>query len=110
MNAEKETYKIAILSDLHVDEGDATSSESWLSTSTPADPSVNPFNSLHGLIESDSLSADILLCCGDLANKANFSGQQFAWKSVHELAEKLGDARVIGTAGNHDLDSRFSQS
>ncbi len=109
MSAETK-YKIAVLSDLHVEDGSANKRKSWLSTSTPPDPAENPFDSLYKRIKTDSLSADILLCCGDMAEKANFPGQQLAWRSVHALAEKLGAARVIGTAGNHDLDSRGFQN
>lgn len=100
--------RIAVLSDLHVDEGVSDSNESWLSTSSHDDDPKNPFFALQKLIEDESISADLLLCCGDMANKANAAGQKYAWKKINELSVQLNAELCIGTAGNHDLDSRLS--
>jgi len=105
--------KIAVISDLHVEsDSDTKSSSSWLSTNTPERSSTDLFNSLVELIDDDDnqLNADILLCCGDIADRANLSAQKFAWDKIHSISKKLNCKLVIGTAGNHDLDSRFASS
>lgn len=102
-----EIFKIAILSDLHV--SDKESEDSWITTSSP-DNDKNPFYGLKNFINVNSLNADLLICCGDIADKANFSGQKYAWEELNKLAKELEVEKFIATPGNHDLDSRFSDS
>ena len=107
----KTSFKIAVISDLHVEALDAPEGkDSWLTTSTPDDPYVNPFTALDDLIEEENLSADILLNLGDMTTKASPSAQQYAWKKTEELAKKLKANSFVGTAGNHDVDSRCANS
>ena len=58
------------------------------------------------MIEAEGLSADLLLCPGDLGDKASIEGIKYAWQAVHRIGNKLKCQLVAGTAGNHDLDSR----
>ena len=103
--------QIAITSDLHayvsteIREGGTPSNLEVLSADTSS--TTNPILGLRELITSLHLRADILLCPGDLGDKASPQGIQFAWQKVHEIGSWLGVAQVLATTGNHDVDSRF---
>jgi hypothetical protein len=106
-----EALRIAVVSDLHAcdDVGsDASVSPSHLKISLPNnEPGKHPISGLLKLIETEALRADILLCAGDMGDKAQPSGIKYAWKAVHEIGRKLGASLITATSGNHDLDSRF---
>ncbi len=98
--------RVAVLTDLHacVDskKGDAVS---WVTADSKGDRS-DPFIAAKGLIEKEGLTADLLLCCGDMTDRANITSQIYAWDQINELGQLLKVDNVYGTAGNHDLDSR----
>jgi len=97
---------VAVLSDLHayesVDDPDKRPSFYCLSD----DINDTPVGALFNLIQKDGLRADIVLCPGDLGDKASPAGIKDAWTRVHEVATQLGASLVAGTVGNHDVDSR----
>lgn len=95
--------RIAVLSDLHVT-NKANYDQSWI-VFDDADHDA-PFSELSKLIQNDNLTADILICCGDISDKAGKQGQRFAWNMIHSIANLLGTTKVFGTPGNHDWDSR----
>lgn len=63
----------------------------------------DPLTDLPVLIENSQLKADILLCPGDLGDRASPSGIPFAWKGLQQVASQLGAKELVGTAGNHDI-------
>jgi len=69
----------------------------------------DPFASLLELIGEREMTADVLLCPGDICDQADEQGLVYAWQRLHQVAEAVG-ATLIATAGNHDLDSRFLRS
>ncbi|KHG33182.1 metallophosphoesterase [Sulfurospirillum sp. MES] len=93
--------KIAVLSDLHV--GDV---DSYLTSNMHYSLVENPFSSLKDFISNNHLKADILICCGDMADRADDAGQIFAWNNICDIASSLQCQHCYGTVGNHDLDSR----
>lgn len=102
--------KIAILTDLHAFSSlkEGAQSPSWLSLrEDQSNARVNPFAGLRKLISDEDITADAVLCCGDMGDKGEPDAQQYAWKEVVGLKAKLKADIVMGTAGNHDLDSRF---
>src|SRR5579863_2023126 len=103
---------IAVMSDLHVyDEIVDGESPSWLSTSTPRGrDDHHPISALRVLIKRELPKADLLLCPGDLGDKARPSAIQYAWECVHEIARVLNPALVAATTGNHDCDSRYEHT
>jgi len=103
MSTEKTTIKIAVLSDVHVGNND---NNSYLTIGTHDTPQENPFAALKLFIQKEKLEADILICCGDMADQANIAGQKFAWSNIKELSEVLKTKHLYGTVGNHDMDSR----
>lgn len=95
-----------VLSDLH-----ATSTKpgdkagSWLTTGTQHDPREHPLIGITKYFVDRDLKADLLLVAGDICDKADEAALMMAWARLNELAGVLG-AKLIATAGNHDLKSR----
>lgn len=102
--------RLAILSDLHAVEA-TNESSSWLVLGRPDNlPRQHPITGLHELIKREALTADYLICCGDLGDKAVPSALQYAWKSLHEIKSALKAPQLIAAPGNHDLDSRHKHN
>ncbi|MFV8628715.1 metallophosphoesterase family protein [Ralstonia pseudosolanacearum] len=66
----------------------------------------NPLSSLYALITREKLTADFVVCPGDMTNRADAGALKFVWDELHKLRECLGAQQVIATVGNHDVDSR----
>ncbi|MCA0060123.1 metallophosphoesterase family protein [Mesorhizobium sp. B261B1A] len=99
-----------VISDLHVSD-DATVD------SGPSLISINPksgklgdtmFRELVNCVKAEGISIDWIVCPGDLGDRANQAGQKYAWENLDRLKGELGCKFLIGTAGNHDLDSRLA--
>jgi 3',5'-cyclic AMP phosphodiesterase CpdA len=105
---------IGILSDLHVFDRcgpDEKSEPSHLCTLAPQDaPTQHPICGLQDLIAQHTLKADLLLCPGDLGDKARPDCIAYGWNAIHQIAASLGTSDVVGTVGNHDVDSRYKFS
>jgi 3',5'-cyclic AMP phosphodiesterase CpdA len=100
--------KIAVVSDIHAFGRSANSHGSLLDyTGATSIPPPNPLRDLIETARATKLKADVLVCAGDISNRADPAGLQHAWSDLHKLAEALGNAELIATNGNHDLDSRF---
>lgn len=103
------TLKIAVVSDLHVFNGSSedSNSPSTIGTADSQDaPERHPLRGLAHMIERDKLRADLLICPGDLSDKADPAALIFAWNKLNELKDQLGAKHLLATAGNHDIDSR----
>ncbi len=104
------TLKVAVLSDLHVFNGmsSADGAPSFIGTADPQDsPMKHPFCGLQKLITDHQLSADLLICPGDLSDKADPAALIYAWDHLNKLKEQLGARELLATNGNHDIDSRY---
>jgi predicted phosphodiesterase len=60
---------------------------------------------LEAYLDEAAVRPDLLLCAGDICDKADEVALTMTWSDLAGMAERLG-ARLIATAGNHDLDSR----
>ncbi len=101
---------IAVVSDLHAyDDPDATGTiPSHLCVKDPeVEPTKHPIVGLLKLIKDDLLQADLLLCAGDLADKARPAALKYAWQKAHSLARALKAPIIAATTGNHDVDSHY---
>lgn len=97
---------IAIASDLHVHDEEGDNSPSHLRVGAEeGNPARHPIVGLRKLVETNRLKADLLLCPGDLGDKASRNGIQYAWKMLHQLKEWLSAPDLLATVGNHDIDS-----
>ena len=112
--------RLVILSDLHADDStfstpispdapgpNAPGRRSWIDFGERARTSVDPLHTFKATVRNEKLQAEFLVVPGDICDRANGKALESAWKVIHELAHMLGDAEVIATAGNHDLDSRY---
>lgn len=104
------TLRIAVASDLHAYDrcnSDKEQEPSHLCTLHPEDiPNQHPISGLLELIDREKLRADLLLCPGDFGDKARPAGIYYGWQAMQKVGERLGVSRVVGTVGNHDVDSR----
>src|SRR3990170_2709102 len=101
--------RVAVVSDLHVYEEPlalGVQPPSRLHTSLSRQDVDHPISALVELIQHEALEADLLVACGDLGNQASGAGIIYAWSEIQRIRDALGVDDVIGTAGNHDLDSR----
>lgn len=100
--------KLVVISDIHAfsSRGEGEEEPSY---ARAAQPPPNPFTELLALIEERTLTADFLLCPGDICDQADGQGLVYAWEKLDQVAGALG-AELVATAGNHDLDSRFLKS
>lgn len=113
MAAAEQPHKvtIAVVSDLHASCARDDTPRSHLRLAGAEElETTNPVLGLKALIDKASLTADIVLCPGDLADKAEPIAIRYAWCCVHEIAEKLRATHTIATAGNHDVDSRHQHN
>lgn len=100
---------LLIVSDIHAAANDLKNDDavSWYSTLPEYDqPDRNPFRSIPDLLKQENLGVDLLLCPGDLADCAEPTAQDKAWRSLESLRERIGARRLVATVGNHDVDSR----
>lgn len=106
----KKYVTFAVLSDLHAapKSSDPKGTEVKLySDGDTFGEHDNPLSSLYELIKRDKLTADFVVCPGDMTNRADGGALRFVWARLHELKDKLGAHEVIATVGNHDVDSRI---
>lgn len=104
--------RMAVLTDIHAFSSSEGRAPSWINLSEDqSNAIINPFAGLHAEISRDAqMRADVVICCGDMGDKASPEGQQYVWQEINKLKEALGASLVLGTAGNHDMDSRGSNS
>jgi predicted phosphodiesterase len=97
-----------VVSDLHVVGADtAAHKHESFSNNIDSDGRLRtPFNRLDVLIDRDEITADIVVCCGDLTNRAGKDGFVHGWDRLEQLTRKLKASTLIFTPGNHDLDVR----
>lgn len=100
---------ILVISDLHAHSGDPRKGDaaSFYSTSGLfSAPDINPMTGIPDLIASSGLNVDWLVCPGDLGDKADPISQKIAWEQLDKIRNSVGARLLIGTTGNHDVDSR----
>lgn len=104
--------RLAVLSDLHYDQ--STDAQHFRPSTARNGVAGDPMEALlelakrappNGEIES-KLTADYLLCAGDITNKANANGFTEGWKKLKELQAALGATHLLATTGNHEVSSR----
>lgn len=98
---------IAVISDLHAFVDVKNSSNSSLQFGSPAQESRNPLVNLVDYVKQERLTADILVCAGDICNQADPQGFTSAWSKIQELSTVLSSHHLVSTCGNHDLNSRY---
>ena len=102
--------KLCIISDLHCTE--KKGSNSFFYSDMPDRPvNQNPVTSiLKKIKEEDSIRSEVILCLGDLGDKAYRQGIKSAWDAVSRIKNEMDCNILIGIPGNHDIDSRKKYS
>jgi len=112
MSEPDKNFHLLVLSDIHAHDSNIEASDAPSSYSTKANylnnPRLNPLASIPGVLKDAGLKPDVIVTPGDLADKNDSSAQQVAWRQLEEIKKKTGAKRLIGTVGNHDIDSRRS--
>lgn len=100
--------KFLIVSDIHafVRSKDTTSIPSLVEVQEVGEPS-NILREIAKLLEHEDLKADWVICPGDLGDRASPDALKFVWSELVWLRDAVGARYLIGSAGNHDMDSRF---
>jgi predicted phosphodiesterase len=102
--------KICIISDLHCKyQQDTTGySDTFLLSNKERKPvNQHPVASLLAAINKDvRIKSQILLCPGDLGDRADEQGIISSWTFLEEIKSKLEAQILIGIPGNHDVNSR----
>lgn len=98
--------RMFVISDLHAVSESSRRHDSGVRTYEFGDPTSNALDAIRAVVAANDLSADVLLCPGDLVD-ANVGGPDipalgWAWQQLIEIADLLG-AELIATAGNHDI-------
>ena len=102
-------FRVAILSDLHAAPRTVPASPGEIKLFTDEDhasPTEHPFKGLEALTSRERLLADLVVCPGDMTNKANRQALQYVWDGLHRLKDAMKAKAVVATVGNHDVDSR----
>lgn len=108
----EQSLKVAVVGDPHfyVDStGGSQVSHVRLGPSGDFIDSVNPWITLKQYVSTQKLTADVLLCVGDITVYADKIGLERAWKELQEIGQLLGCSHVVSATGNHDVQSRGSE-
>lgn len=98
---------IAIVSDLHCCASQDVPRKSFLVAGSKRTPiGQHLVQALLALIDKHSLTADVVICLGDLAHQVCSAGMIQAWDHLGEIQRKLKSPLLLPTIGNHDVDSR----
>lgn len=99
--------RVAIVSDLHChreyDSNDKDKTNETYLYSDSLRNSDHPIDSLEKKLKGQKV--DLIFCPGDYTNKSDRLGFVSGWGFVNEIRDFLNADEIIGTLGNHDLDS-----
>ena len=102
----QDSLSVAVISDIHAYQGLTPDQAPSHCCVTENDATKNPLVSLRDFISAEKLTANLLMCPGDLGDKAHPVAIQHVWRELHCIRDLLKATMLIPTAGNHDVDSR----
>lgn len=102
--------RIAVLSDLHFSSGEVGKGQTHVIMSRQEIRKQHPYRDLLDLISTESLTADLVLCPGDITCQADQAALKFAWDALNKISENLGAGHLFAATGNHDISSRNGES
>jgi predicted phosphodiesterase len=103
------SFRILVVSDLHMHlgkPGDAKAPSYLSARPEYRSPKSNPIEGILPLFEKDKTEIDWLVCGGDIGDKADAVAAATAWQQLESVKRRLHIRKLIGTVGNHDVDSR----
>jgi predicted phosphodiesterase len=105
-----EELVIAVVSDLHCKHSKSEAQNekaTYLYSDLAKKPiNKNPIEALKVLILKETVTTKLLLCPGDISDKADSQGLISGWNFLSEIKTALSAKTLIATTGNHDVDSR----
>jgi 3',5'-cyclic AMP phosphodiesterase CpdA len=104
---EKPLTRLLVVSDIHAFSSKDKAADSVLDLSASGSTASNPLADLLADARAGRFQCDVLVCAGDVCNRADAGGLTRAWSHLHDLRRELGATELIATCGNHDLDSRY---
>lgn len=103
-----DNLEIFVVSDLHAISSIVNGSgPSYYTIANTLGTNSCPMASLKTFIQQEKICARVLLCCGDIGNKADPPSLRHSLDDLTVLRELLGAEKLIVTVGNHDIDSRL---
>lgn len=104
--------KIALLSDLHAYSGNLNPQPSRLGLEvSQAYANQHPITGLLNIAKQDpNFRADYLMCAGDMCDRADAGAVSYIWSELEKIQKQLEAKHLFATAGNHDIDSRYSST
>lgn len=98
---------ILVISDLHAVVGNSEHNDTRLIF----DNGISEFGEgIVNFISGLNRKIDILICSGDISNKACPEGFKSGWEYINGVKEKLNIPNILCVPGNHDHDSRKNTS
>lgn len=101
--------RIAVITDLHY-VLDTTKIPSSFRPQMANGQEFDPIEKLGDFLISHNIKANVLLCPGDITNQAAHAAFIKGWENLRALRDKLSAAELIAVTGNHEVDSRASDS
>lgn len=100
--------KIAVISDLHCrhSKSDKENNTFLFSDNMRSPIRQHPAQAFITKIKEQNITADIVLCPGDITNKTDPQGLITGWSFLEEIKDALSAKHLIASLGNHDVDSR----
>jgi predicted phosphodiesterase len=98
------SIRLAVISDLHYSKQPAT--EKIMPEMGHLVPR-EPMTELLTILERDSITADYLLCPGDITNHADSAALKVGWERLNNLQFQLKAKQLIASTGNHEVTSRI---
>lgn len=94
------TVRILVISDMHALEGSGGNSDSYLYFSQ--DGECEYADGLMEHLTRNISNIDLLICAGDISNKACVRGFEHGWRFLNKLRERLAIPEMVCVPGNHD--------
>ncbi len=105
-SAASSLVKILVVSDLHAVVGEESRKDSRLEFNGGESEFGNAFI---GYAKELGYSYDILVCAGDITNKADSEGFERGWTFLNEVKKVLNIPHMVCVPGNHDHKSRMTE-
>jgi predicted phosphodiesterase len=105
--------KVAIISDLHCkhssNEGSVKSTLLY-SDDVDGSPLTNPIKALKNLLITEKIKCDIVVCPGDIADKADPQGLSTGWSYLESVQRATNAGLLVATVGNHDVNVKCADN
>lgn len=98
--------RLAIASDIHAAPANMVEDSYVLLEPPGKKPNQQPLEDLIAYVKKHHLSADYVVCPGDITNRADETAKVYGWRRLHDLNTALGGTGVLAAPGNHDIVTR----